>query len=83
MRELGSSEWREIEVFASVSRGCQERLVWPDLFPAKSVPKAGLREDWLALEVSAGWSRGAGRNNSGGVQMWLLARCPVGQGDVY
>jgi len=47
MRELGFGVSRDIDVFASVSRGCQGRLVWPEVFPAKSVPKAGLRESWL------------------------------------
>ena len=82
-RELGSGVRQEIDVFVSVSRDCQGRVVWPGLFPAKRVPKAGLREDWLALEVSAGRSRGAGRSRAGGGQRRLLARGHAGQGGIY
>lgn len=67
MRELGFGVRQEIDVLASVSRDCQERLVWPGLFPAKGEPKAGLRGCWLALEVSAGWSRGWAGDDQAGV----------------
>ena len=57
MREVGFGVRQEIDVLASVSRGCQESGL------ARSVPReesaeGWLREGWLALEVSAGWSRG-------------------------
>ena len=42
-------------MLARVPRDCQERLVWPAVFPAKRVPKAGPREDWL---VAGSWGLG-------------------------
>lgn len=62
MRELGSSEWREIEAFARVPRDCQEAGL------ARIVRREECAEGWAAGVMAGGKSVLAGRRELAGVK---------------